>query len=361
MSEPVPHESKAIHALAGTLGRRWPNVDACMATADEERSKLSEKLMAESLVPADCAAIVFGSLARDEATPGSDVDWTLLVDGQADPQHVAIVHGIRRCIDGLNKKPPGPTAVFGGQTISHELIHQIGGEADSNRNTTRRILLLLESRAIVDCGDVRDRVMRHIFRRYLEEDRGYHEVHELKVRVPRFLLNDVVRFWRTMAVDYAAKRRDRGSDGWALRNFKLRLSRKLIFTAGLAMCLSCELRPSAALRSAATPDEFYKQLADFLMDFCNRTPLEVLASFAGQFGAGAVAGEIFDAYDQFLAILRDDGKRTALEEMDVDDAVHDPLFAETRRIGTTFQEGLSKLFFATDVDLTRATQRYGVF
>jgi hypothetical protein len=361
MRQPVERATSAVEALAGRLGRRWLNIDACAATAEKERDGLTDRLVAESLVPADCAAIVFGSLARNEATPGSDIDWTLLVDGQADPQHVAIVHGIRRCIDGLNKKPSGPTAVFGGHAISHDLIHQIGGEADSNRNTTRRILLLLESRALVDFGDVRERVMRHIFRRYLEEDRGYHEVHGLKVRVPRFLLNDVVRFWRTMAVDYAAKRRDRGNEGWALRNFKLRLSRKLIFTAGLAMCLSCELRPSPALRAAETADEFYEQLADFLMDFCNRTPLEVLASFASEFDAFETAGDIFDAYDQFLAILREADKRTALEKMDVDDTAADPLFKETRNIGTAFQDGLSKLFFATDDDLTKATQRYGVF
>jgi hypothetical protein len=89
--------------------------------------------------------------------------------------------------------------------FSHELVHLIGGEADSNRNTTRRILLLLESRGMVDDDRVRDRVVRNILKRYLQEDLGYHAFHDWKRRVPRFLLNDIVRFWRTMTVDYATK------------------------------------------------------------------------------------------------------------------------------------------------------------
>jgi hypothetical protein len=37
------------------------------------------------------------------------------------------------------------------------------------------------------------------------------------------------------------------------------------------------------------------------------------------------------------------------------------VFLEAREIGTTFQEGLTKLFFETDKELTAAIQRYGVF
>jgi predicted nucleotidyltransferase len=359
---PVQTDGHIVAALATKVGRTWPNIEDASTAGLAARAGIAEMLVREGLVPADCAFVVFGSLARGEVTPGSDVDWTLLVDGQSDPQHPVVAHAIVAHLKELNKKAPGPTAVFGGLTFSHELIHQIGGEGDTNRNTTRRILLLLESREVGQ-GGVRDRVMRGLMRRYLDEDRGYHALHDWKVRAPRFLLNDIVRFWRTMAVDYAAKRRDRQWQGWAIRNFKLRMSRKLIFAAGLAMCMSCELMPKAELIGAGTTDpaEVYTAMQDFLIRFANRTPLESLAAFALRFDASVTAAALFDAYDEFLGILSDSEKRDRLSSMDHEAATTDALFQETRRIGTAFQDGLTTLFFKTDPALTSATQRYGVF
>jgi predicted nucleotidyltransferase len=352
----------SIASLERKLGRSWSAITASHAAADAERTRIAGVVTQAGLVPADCAFVVFGSLARGEVTPGSDVDWTLLVDGQADPQHVAIAQSIKAKLDELETRSPGPTQVFGELAFSHDLIHQIGGEADTNRSTTRRILLLLESRELSESG-VRERVMRGLLRRYLDEDLGYHELHGWQVRVPRFLLNDIVRFWRTMAVDYAAKRRDRGGAGWAIRNFKLRMSRKLIFTAGLAMCMICELAPSSAV-SAPPPREtaeFYRSLQDFLIDFANRTPLDVIAGFALALGAATACGELLDAYDAYLAILMNAEHRSRLDKMEIDQAVGDPLFLETRRIGNAFQDALTNLFFHSDPRLTTATQRYGVF
>jgi hypothetical protein len=166
-----------------------------------------------------------------------------------------------------------------------------------------------------------------------------------------------------MTVDYATKRRDRDGKGWALRNFKLRLSRKLTFTAGLAMCMSCQLCPPRSLADAkfAEPDDFYAELESYLVGFSNKPPLHVVAEFVQNFGANTAGKTIFDAYDQFLTILGDQTKRDRLEKLGAEDAGSDPVFTEARTVGTTFQDGLTELFFKTDTELTKATQRYGVF
>jgi hypothetical protein len=290
------------------------------------------------------------------------MDWTLLVDGQADPQHVHVQHEIDRRLSDLGKKEPGRTDVFGGLTFSHEVIHAIGGAADTNHNTTRRILLLLESCVVGPDIGVRERVVRHLLQRYVGEDRGYHASKGWEVRVPRFLLNDVVRFWRTMAVDFAAKRRDRAGNGWSIRNFKLRLSRKLLFVSGLAMCLRCQVLPPPDLtRTFADEEEFNQALQDFLVELSNRRPLDVVADLCLDLDAVSAGAKILGAYDEFLAVLDDHAKRTRLEKLTIEDAQKDPVFADTRRIGTEFQRGLAELFFHSNNDLTEATQRYGVF
>lgn len=347
----------AIAQLKQHAGHGWPNLSTCATASKAERERVAGA--AEKYVPADCSFVTFGSLARDEFTSGSDLDWALLIDGSANPQHLDMAREIAKL---LGDKAPGPTNVFGCPIFSHDLVHLIGGQSDTNSNTTRRILLLLESRALIERASVRDRVMRHLFRRYIQEDRGYHAIHEYAVRVPRFLLNDIVRFWRTMAVDYAHKRRERGSDGWAIRNFKLRVSRKLIFVAGLAMCLSCQLRPSDALQvKFSREDDFNNALQDFLLEFCNRTPLEVVARLSVDFEALDAGVRVLDAYNDFLGVLLDEDKRMRLKNLDVEDAQADDVFKEARAIGTKFQESLSALFFDSNRDLTMATQRYGVF
>src|ERR1700736_4185702 len=86
---------------------------------------------------------------------------------------------------------------------SHDLIHRIGGEDDLNSNTTRRVLLLLESLPLGDRAAY-DRVRRQILRRYIEDDRGL--IHGSgSIRIPRFLLNDLTRYWRTITVDFVYK------------------------------------------------------------------------------------------------------------------------------------------------------------
>lgn len=119
----------------------------------------------------DTSIVVSGSLARDEFTEGSDTDWSLPIDGAADPKHYDLLRKIGSVVDALASKPPGPEGMFGKMVFSHGLIHEIGGEDDTNRNTTRRLLLLLESR-VVGRDVAYNSVVRGILDRYLLEDRG---------------------------------------------------------------------------------------------------------------------------------------------------------------------------------------------
>ncbi len=86
--------------------------------------------------------------------------------------------------------------------FSHDIVHHIGGEDDTNQNLTRRVLLLLESHAL-GRDEAHRRVVRHLLNRYLLEDRGFWR--GSGAWIPRFLQNDSARYWRTMAVDFAYK------------------------------------------------------------------------------------------------------------------------------------------------------------
>jgi hypothetical protein len=179
--------------------------------------------------------------------------------------------------------------------------------------------------------------------------------------VPRFLLNDVVRFWRTMAVDYASKHRERAGKGWALRNAKLRMSRKLIFASGLLACFSCVLKPSRAVsESLFGPEGSFAPLVNHLVKYVSSTPLEVVAEAWLDYPNEASARRMFDAYDEFLAILNDAAKRDRLKELSEDASVTDPTFQRIRKLGHDFQHSLDDLFFNT-VELGRLIKRYGVF
>jgi predicted nucleotidyltransferase len=350
-------QASALDRLRGTDSSRWPHIAAARSLSGIKFAEIAE--VARDLLPrGEGSLVVFGSLARGEFTVGSDLDWTILVDGRADSNHLKIVHSLNRKLQAAGFKVPGPTEVFGGLVFSHDLIHAIGGDEDTNKNMTRRLLLLLESASISasESNQVHDRVVSGILYRYVEEDASFISGHEKKDRIPRFLLNDVVRFWRTMAVDYANKYRSRESVRWALRNIKLRMSRKLLFISGLFMCISWALNNLEAEDHRFLPQD----LVVHLRDWTRRPPLESLATIV-ETHAPSLTGEIFDNYDLFLDLLSDDRKRTRLENLKPDQAYKDDLFLEIRHVAAKFDAALIKLLFGSNDEITRLAQKYGIF
>lgn len=335
----------------------------CREASLEKRAELDHILSVPQYTSEDTSLVVFGSLARQEWTSGSDLDWTLLVDGLANSDHLRIAQEVQRVLKEKlsNFKAPGPTETFGNLTFSHDLVHQIGGQNDTNKNTTRRVLLLLESMSIGKRTKTHERVVLAVINRYIEEDNHPLNSDGKSYRVPRFLLNDIVRFWRTMAVDFASKQRDRGGSGWGLRNAKLRMSRKLIFASGLLVCFGANLDPD--LRSTISTDDSGIKLAlvAHVRECLRLTPLEILAKSIEKYGVPkAIGEELFASYAEFLEIIDDEGNRHALEGLRASDSRIDPTFKRIRNLSKTFEHALDNIFFENKL-IAPLTRKYGVF
>ncbi len=182
--------------------------------------------MAKVGLPATSSLCLMGSWGRLEVVDGSDDDWLLLVEDET--VDVAVLAEIANALTAR----PGVEGVFGKAASARHLIDRIGLDRDDNKNLTRRILLLLESQPLTGAAFY-DRVRAELIGGYVNEWVGDRTV-------PRFFLNDVVRYWRTICVDFAGKERERGGAGWGLRNAKLRNSRKILFASGLLPLLLCE-------------------------------------------------------------------------------------------------------------------------
>lgn len=349
-----------VHQLASRMGASWQRIEQARRTTAEQRDRLSE--CAASLVTPDTSLVVFGSIARDECTSQSDVDWVLLIDGQSVPEHKQQEGDIARALINSDFTEPGSSGVFGRMVGSHDLVHTIGGEDDLNSNTTRRILLLLESCPIGN-REAYDRVRRQIVKRYLLDDRGLTHG-SAGTRIPRFLLNDLTRYWRTVTVDFVYKQSADGDKKWALRNAKLRMSRKLIFASGLARVFLCALDPDAKeAQNELQESRTVSKLTAYFTGQLALTPLELLAKLCGTLGTGAeTVDRIFGSYDRFLAILDDPSKREDLARAQShEDLRQSPAWREIRQISHPFHEGLVNLFLREHPELARLTMEYGVF
>lgn len=323
---------EALAELQRRTGAQFPHLTAARARTAAQLPARSAAV-AEVGLPAASALCLMGSWGRHEVVDGSDDDWLLLVED--DTVDVALLAEIRRALPAS----PGAEGVFGRAASARHLIDRIGLDRDDNKNLTRRILLLLESQPLTGAAFY-DRVRTELIGGYVNEwvrDRT----------VPRFFLNDVVRYWRTICVDFAGKERERGGSGWGLRNAKLRNSRKVLFASGLLPLLLCEKLGRA---------DMARFLAEqFSAPATARIAYAFLVAGVPDSGARALA-----AYDQFLAIIDDEERRAHLAGLRREDAKRSPTFMDARRSGETLQEALLALLFETP-QFTQVARAYSVF
>jgi len=353
-----PVTNSNLDLLEARLGANWAAIRKARGDSAIRRDELDELFRTRN--SPDTSVVVFGSVARMEVTSSSDLDWILLIDGSSIPEHEIQQGEIQSTLLSKDLVAPGTSGVFGKMVGSHSIIHHIGGEDDLNSNTTRRVLLLLESLPIGN-REAYDRVRRQILRRYLEDDRGL-LYSSGDVRIPRFLLNDLTRYWRTITVDFVYKQVAESDKKWALRNAKLRMSRKLIFAAGMLHCFFCHLDASAeqAREALKAPGRDVSLLTAYLEQ---QLSLEILAKACIQQTIETkTAHDIFDNYDRFLGILDDPNKRDELTKARTHEDLRDSkAWNEVREVSRPFHDGLVALFLNDDKELKELTMKYGVF
>lgn len=332
-----------LERLQEQAGCAFPTL---VAARERTARRLAERaaLLEGMAIERNVTVAFMGSWGRHELTAGSDDDYVVLVRGLSPAGDWGAERDTAAQIAERFGRDPGGFGAPGRQGIFAEVVYsadlmRVGLDDDTNTNLTRRMLLVLESVAARH-PDVLDGVRLDVIHDYVSDalrDR----------RPPRFLLNDLVRYWRTIGVDFVAKDRERGGAGWGLRNAKLRTSRKLLFASGLLPVLRChelcaeEIAPFLAAQFAAPPTD---RVADAFL----------------RYDATASGAEALAAYDAFVALLDDEDVRAELGAIDSRAAADaSPRWREVAELGATIEARLLALLFETD--LAPVTQRYAVF
>lgn len=325
----------ALEALAERSEGGFPNLTAARALT-ERRLPGVQKSLSGVAFDSDACVAMFGSWGRRELTAGSDDDWAVLVNGGEREKVRPAPSQVEAAVEG--KRQPGAQGVFGTVVFCDHLVDRIGLDRDDNKNLTRRMLLMLESVAVIN-------EQAHLACRMRVLD-GYLDYSAKDYRPPRFFLNDLIRYWRTICVDFVGKEREGEGQKWALRNLKLGTSRKILFAGGLLPILLCHRYRAAdfgQFLSAALALPSIDRIAGAFVDF-------------GAFDAGVRA---IGAYDRFLGMLSDQGKRQDLERMSRKAAQGSALFDEGRRLGDEVEQGLLALLFETRLE--PLVREYGIF
>lgn len=297
----------------GTLKRLHEFTEVC-------KQKLEDS-WEESIGDHGCIYAV-GSAGRMETTSHSDLD-VFLVD--MDVEYGSEKHSLNgtilksaviRSFRAMSLPDPSNGGDFLQLHSAKELVRQIGQQTDDPKNTfTARMLLLLESYPMIGKSvylNVVDEVLTSYWKDYKGHEHNY---------VPILLINDIVRYWRMLLLNYVAmnvrqtERNEVDSDRKRrLRSFKLRFARCLTCYSALAYLLSFE---KPGISTGAIKE---------MVALCPYDRLAAVGSRTTDSAAKALIDELLDQYASFLETV-DQEKSELLSEFDSD------------RKGTRFQQG----------------------
>lgn len=243
--------------------------------------------------------LIAGSLSRKEALPTSDIDGFVLAKSSYD----------KRTADDIFKKLEeiassaevnlkiATKGVFSTVTPVSELLKNYGGMKDTNQLLTRRMSVLIEGTGI---GNTYTSVVYNTKKKILE--RYLRDIFVDPKKGPIFLINEIIRYYRTIAVDYEYKKVEVGKP-WAVRLAKFRHSRKMLYIGALLPLVQ-------SIKEKHRIEWLENQ-------FINYTPLERIILLIERYGRKE-DWDILKYYDNFIGYLKDNEFRDGLDNISFD-------------------------------------------
>lgn len=235
------------------------------------REKLNELRSATtghtSLQNSKLSVFAAGSLGRLEIGKKSDFDVFMIADTEENKRpsisrleeyevFAALIH--------INEQLSFPKFSGDGRFLKtyelEDMVKATGSPLDDSENLfTARVLLLLESQPVTN-ADLYRKAREVVVDHYYRDGFGREDFR------PLFLLNDLLRYWRTLCLNYEVHRNE-ADRPWLKKNLNLKFSRKLTIFSTIFGLLSGRANDSKAF-----------------LNLCDMTPIERLAAALDSIG-----------------------------------------------------------------------------
>lgn len=262
--------------------------NALAARREKSRERLADVRAAfkecNTIKDSRLAIFCAGSLARMEAGAKSDLDLFVTADG--DGKSYGRLSRIKLFSDlmAINGELGFPSFSNDGEYLKiycmDELKSRTGSRIDDSENLfTARMLLILESQPVVNASTY-SKHLHEIIEHYYRDRNGTGSFR------PLFLLNDLLRYWRTLCLNYEAHRHD-ADRPFRKKNVNLRFSRMLtVFGTVLPL--------------VRQPIDTVEKLEEL----CRKTPIDRLAAGLDMLNDLKLADRwhgILNCYEEFLS------------------------------------------------------------
>lgn len=253
------------------------------ASSMQQLDRLREAFSREQLVNlSEVTIFAAGSLGRLEAGGNSDLDIFLVAKPHSlgKLSEVRLLSKVADLNDGLGFPPFSDEMRYMKIYDGDQLINDTGKPRDDSENSfTTRMLLLLESAPIVN-RELHFKLMSDVCEHYFRDNKGKKDFR------PLFLINDLLRYWRTLCLNYEQCREDVNKP-WRKRNMNLRFSRLTTVFSTVALLMidkPCQAR-------------------DFI-EHTSLTPLERLAKAVEKLGNHDLRMKFPNFLDHYSSFLR---------------------------------------------------------